>query len=491
MKLDLPTLGFLSGLIYLTQVLAFLIQYRVNRTCRGIGWWLAGSACTACGFFFLSMGSLAWMRPLSMIGNPLLVAGRICLLLGVLGFLERRGRRGWIGGIFAATLAAYYYFLLFHVSLVGRTCTISAAVAVYSVLIAHALFTAKGDNLPTGTARFTGAVFLVHGLFLVLVFGFTLAGPAVATYQQYAPLQVAVFVLPALTSNLWTFGLILMVNQRLNQAESARSQLAARNRQLQKAESLGRMAGAVAHHFNNRLQAVLLNLDLAELPPAGAGDPGLHLRKARAATELAGEVSRQMLAYLGQTTGERELQDLAGICRGCLPYLRDSLPGGELAWELPAEGPVVLANGPELQQVLVNLVTNALEASAGPVQVRVSVRSAAGLDPAHRRFPIDWRPPATQLACLEVADAGPGIKEADLDQLFDPFFTTKFPGRGLGLSVALGIVQAHGGAITVASRPGQGSTFGVLLPLRPPLPQGRGRPQPLPGGGAPPARMVG
>ena len=83
---------------------------------------------------------------------------------------------------------------------------------------------------------------------------------------------------------------------------------------------------------------------------------------------------------------------------------------------------------------------------------------------AHR-FPVDWQPPGGVYASLAVADAGSGISAADLEKVFDPFFSTRFTGRGLGLPVVLGFVQAHGGAVSVASRPGQGSVFSVHFPV--------------------------
>jgi CheY-like chemotaxis protein len=85
--------------------------------------------------------------------------------------------------------------------------------------------------------------------------------------------------------------------------------------------------------------------------------------------------------------------------------------------------------------------------------------------PASHRFPIDWQPQENAYACLEVADAGCGIQENDIEKLFDPFFSSKFTGRGLGLPVVLGIVKAHGGAVTVESEPGRGSEFRLYFPV--------------------------
>ena len=175
-----------------------------------------------------------------------------------------------------------------------------------------------------------------------------------------------------------------------------------------------------------------------------------------------------MLTYLGQSFDKRELLDLAEICRRSLPILQASLPGKVgLKTDLFSPGPAVMANEDEIRQVLTNLITNAWEAfgeGGGAVYLGVKTVSRADIPTTHR-YPLDWRPQDHAYACLEVQDRGSGIADKDIENLFDPFFSSKFTGRGLGLPVALGIVKAHGGAVTVASEPGRGSTFRVFLPL--------------------------
>ena len=252
------------------------------------------------------------------------------------------------------------------------------------------------------------------------------------------------------------------------QAEAEQEKLAAQNRQLQKAESLGRMAAAIAHHFNNQLTAVMGNLELVQNEFPHNSDAGECLTAALNSARKAATMSDLMLTYLGQTHSPPEPLDLAEVCRRTLPLLQVSLPqAGALATDLPTPGPVISGNGNQIQQVLTNLFTNAWEASAaGPGALHLSVKTvAAAAIPIANRFPIDWQPQATTYACLEVADQGEGIKPADLELLFDPFFSSKFTGRGLGLPVVLGIVRKHGGVVTVASEPGRGSTFRVFLPV--------------------------
>ncbi len=250
------------------------------------------------------------------------------------------------------------------------------------------------------------------------------------------------------------------------EAEKKNTKLEAENRQLQKAESLGRMAGAIAHHFNNKLAAVIGNLEMAidDLP----GDTGTVkiLGKALQAAHMAAEVSGLMLTYLGQTVGTQTALDLSEACRQSLPLLQaTSTDNLSFKVDLPCPGPMIRANANQIQQVLTNLITNAREATEqnqGDTELIVKTVFPTDISGACR-YPIDWRPEDTSYACLEVRDTGCGIAESDIDKLFDPFYSSKSNGRGLGLPVVLGIVKAHGGAVTVASEVGRGTTFSVFF----------------------------
>ena len=251
-------------------------------------------------------------------------------------------------------------------------------------------------------------------------------------------------------------------------AETEKEILEAQNRQLQKAESLGNMAGAIAHYFNNQLGVVIGNLDLAMMELPEGARPHEKITTAMEASNKAAEMSGLMLTYLGQSFEKREPLDLSEFCRRIMPILRTSTPGNVfLESDLPLPGPTISANANQMQQILINLLTNAWEAIGkrrGSVHLTVKTVTTADIPAAHR-FPADWKPQDNAYACLEVTDADGGIGHEDIEKLFDPFFSSKFIGRGMGLPVVLGILRTHGGAITVESEPGRGSAFRVFLPV--------------------------
>jgi CheY-like chemotaxis protein len=274
------------------------------------------------------------------------------------------------------------------------------------------------------------------------------------------------------------------------QLETERANSEAQYHQIQKAKSLSRMAEAITHNFNNMLAAVMGNLDLAMNSLPRGSEAVVYLTDAMKATRQAADVSSLMLTYLGQAPGKHEAIDLSDVCRRSLPKLRDSLPNEViLEADLPDIGPTIKANAEQIEQALTKLSINASEAlSEGRGTVRLSVRTVPAADISYKhRFPIDWQPQEHFYACMEVADTGCGIAGKNIDELFDPFFSTKYTGRGMGLSVVLGVVRAHNGAVTVKSREKHGSVFRIFFPVfskaAPRLPDSAAQTQEIEGGG--------
>lgn len=265
------------------------------------------------------------------------------------------------------------------------------------------------------------------------------------------------------------FGMARDISPR-KRMEKEREQWERQRRQLEKKESLNRMAGAIVHHFNNILMVVSGNLELAIYEVIPGGPAYENITSALRASRRAEELGRLMLTYLGQTAADREPVDVSAFCEKILPVLKSGMREGiVLEADLPLPGPVVEANVDEMRDLLKHLIANAAESGRGtPCFIQLSIRTVSAAEiPMEHRFPIDWHPAGKEHACLEVRDTGCGIPEPEIERIFDPFFSTKFTGRGLGLAVVLGITRAHHGVITVESVPDHGSVFRVFLPLFP------------------------
>jgi len=283
-------------------------------------------------------------------------------------------------------------------------------------------------------------------------------GSRVAVFSSHAVVKI-----PGRPPELFCFDIDLTEQKRM---EREHEDLESQNRQLQKAESLSRMAGAIAHHFNNQLMVVMGNLEMALLDLTRDDIQFAKLSEAMKATHKAREVSSLMLTYLGQTTGKKAPTDICELCRQNLPLFRATLPETiHLETDLPIPGPTIHGITNQIWQVVTNLITNAGESCTGGGNILLRIKTVGAEEiPRSHRHPINWQPQSDRHACLEIADSGFGIDEKDIEKIFDPFFTSKFTGRGLGLAVVLGILRGHGGAIAVESEPGRGSIFRVFLP---------------------------
>ena len=193
-----------------------------------------------------------------------------------------------------------------------------------------------------------------------------------------------------------------------------------------------------------------------------------YISEAWSAAHRASEISSLLLTYLGHDVDTVGPVCLAEACQEHFPLLRALLPASiHLETDLPASGPTVQAGTGQLQQILINLFTNALEAMTDETgTISLAVRTVPKSEiPTTDIVPVDWTYDQKEVACLEVSDTGKGISRSDRKNLFDPFFTTKFTGRGMGLAVALGIIKGWGGMIAIQGEEGKGTTFQIFLPL--------------------------
>ncbi len=291
-------------------------------------------------------------------------------------------------------------------------------------------------------------------------------------------------------------GYVIDVTARIRALEEKR-ELERQLSQTQKLESLGLLAGGVAHDFNNLLTGILGQTNLAQLAiqrvlasgsrpatstpstpsapstPDAASTPDAtpdesfaiaeHLREIEMLSLRAAELTRQLLAYTGQGQLVVEPLDLGELASSMLGMLR-VLVGRNVTIELDVapDLPPMRGDRTQLQQIVMNLVTNgaeALDGSSGTVRIR-----------ARDKVDASWRDepglPSTRgtHVVLEVEDDGCGMDEEARARLFEPFFTTKPRGRGLGMAAVLGIVRGHEGEIRLRSEPGRGTRFLLVFP---------------------------
>ena len=240
-------------------------------------------------------------------------------------------------------------------------------------------------------------------------------------------------------------------------------------RQTQRLESLGVLAGGIAHDFNNLLTAIMGNLNLAQGQVAEQHPAYPYLKIIETTVSRASNLSRQMLAYSGRGAFIIKPLDLNQLIQEMTHLLEVSLSKKVAIQFLLDPGiPWINADEGQIQQVVMNLVTNASEA-IGDQEGLITLathRQEVGEETLTRYFPGQDLPPGTYVA-FEVIDTGSGMGPDILARLFEPFFTTKFSGRGLGLSAMQGIVKGHGGAIRVESEVGKGSRFELFFPACP------------------------
>lgn len=245
-----------------------------------------------------------------------------------------------------------------------------------------------------------------------------------------------------------------------------------------KFESLGLLAGGIAHDLNNIIMGISLNLELAGMSADGDEDLTTSLQEARTATGRAADLSRRLLMFAKGGEPDLGSVDLAHTLRSTIDF---SLRGSTLLAEFDFSETLapVWADGHQISQVIENLVINAREASphGGTLYVKADNISLApgqvlNLEPGG-------------YVKVEVIDEGEGIPRELLTRIFDPYFTTKPSGNGIGLATCYSLIKKHGGEITVRSEVGKGTSFSIFLPMAQsdPAPEENDPPQPPKGQG--------
>ena len=584
MDLDIRTLIFVLGLLHLIQVIVFYYQYATNRGFPGVKWWLLWSTAEVVGFGAMLVRTVPFMlMGAILVQNAMILLGVIFLYAGILRFLNRRENRGLLVSLFVTYLAAQVYFLVAHDHYEARGVLVSAGLAVVAFMSARALW-AYSPRTIHALARFMAVTFLLHGAYHAVRVALLLSGVSAGTFFGASPMNALAFVEAIMAGTAWTYGLIIMINQRLNaevteskeqielifntspdaavitrlddgkinklndaftvqsgysreeamgqstialrvwkrqgdrqvfvsrlrekgicnnfeaellrkdgsvfwglvsgrmtmlggephsisvirditerkNAEEQKKRLEAQMLEDQRLASIVRLAGGVAHDFNNRLQAILGHAELM-MEGVEPSDPNrADLESIRKAAQSAAELTKQLMAFARRQLMTPVVLDLNRAVGDMLAPLR-SLAGPNIAVEWrPGSGlHAVRMDVSQLDQVLLHLCTNAREAMEGR-GVLVLETENFECDATFCAGRVGWASGA--YVRLTVRDTGPGIAAEHRVHMFEPFYSTKRTGRGLGLAAVFGVVRQNHGQIEVDSPPGQGAIFRIYLP---------------------------
>lgn len=246
------------------------------------------------------------------------------------------------------------------------------------------------------------------------------------------------------------------------EAAARQARIEAELRQVQKLEAIGRLAGGVAHDFNNMLSVILGYVEVAQDRLAPQDPLSADLAEIRRAAERSADLTRQLLGFSRRQLSEPRIVALNAIIRDQAGML-GRLMGEDIELRLVLQEPLwnVRIDPAQLTQVLTNLAANARDAIRGPGTVLIETASVELDDRYREGRPYVEPGPYVMLA---VTDSGVGMDADTRVNIFEPFFTTKAGGTGLGLATVYGIVKQHGGYIHVYSEPGHGTTFKIYLP---------------------------
>jgi PAS domain S-box-containing protein len=246
------------------------------------------------------------------------------------------------------------------------------------------------------------------------------------------------------------------------QAEEAQSKLEFQFQQARKMEAIITLAGGIAHQFNNALVVITGTLDLLEMDVSEKESASWYLGSMKKSALRMTQLTRQLLAYARGGKYQVETISLSDFVRDTLPLLTSGLnPSVNIMTDLPNDVLKTRADLIQLQMVLLAIMSNASEALEGEGCIRITCRNEEITPKNAINFPGLMMGP---YVCLTLEDNGKGMDEETRRKVFEPFFTTKFQGRGLGMAAAYGIVNNHGGQITVESQLDKGTIVRVRIP---------------------------
>ena len=252
---------------------------------------------------------------------------------------------------------------------------------------------------------------------------------------------------------------ILVINTDVTEKKRMEAQFL----RAQRMESIGTLAGGIAHDLNNVLSPILMSIDMLELKATDVSSKK-WLDVLRTNAERGGNMVRQVLSFARGVEGERVALQPKHLIKEIVKILKETLPKSiEIAFHIPDNLWIISADATQMHQVLMNLCVNARDAMPDGGLISINATNMV-VDENYARMHIEAKP--GRFVVITVADTGPGMSAEIQSRIFEPFFTTKemSKGTGLGLSTALTIVKSHGGFINVYSELHKGSQFSLYLP---------------------------
>jgi PAS domain S-box-containing protein len=251
------------------------------------------------------------------------------------------------------------------------------------------------------------------------------------------------------------------------QSEVEKASLNNQIQHAQRLESLGVLAGGTAHDFNNILQAISGNADLAKIKLGRGEDVTRFLDNIIQACQRAADLTRQMLAYAGKGKMICSKENINDIINDISSLIDSSIPKKiRIEKSLASQLPLIEVDTSQIRQIILNLITNSSEAignDSGAIEISTGL-SEETTETLERYRKFDYLKPGHYLY-IEVKDTGQGMTDEVAEHIFDPFFTTKFTGRGLGMAAVLGIIRGHYGSIYLDSQQGGGTSIRIILPV--------------------------
>lgn len=252
------------------------------------------------------------------------------------------------------------------------------------------------------------------------------------------------------------------ISERVS-AEETKQKLEIALLQGQKLQAIGTLAGGIAHDFNNILYAIIGFTQITRDDVAKDSLPYKNLGKVLEAATRGQELVARILAFSRRQQQKFDVIPMRSTIDAALSLLRPTIPASVLIRFDSENDAVILGNQTQLHQVLVNLITNAVDAMEGEGTIDITLSHVQPHDPLLYEFPESR---AQHYCKIEITDTGHGMDQQTMERIFEPFYTTKEVGKGtgLGLSIVHSIIKEHEGEIAVRSKLGQGTTFIILLP---------------------------